>query len=133
MRLTGMGGFLIPLLVVAAAMGLAVADDGTNRMSPERDSEIVSDGLSGDRLIIPPPAVLDTLGERIARDWSSPRVLIAMVLGVVTMPVLRRGFLLILPMAPRIRDSQHSSPGSSSSGCTELLIASPGCHPSSDC
>jgi hypothetical protein len=109
MRLSGTCALVTRVLVVAGVIGLMIAEVGAGWRAPQLDSMIVADGLADDRRITPPPAVIDTLGERIAPDRQSHRVLVAMVFsGVGALLVLRRGVLGLLSTTPRIRGPQHS-------------------------
>ena len=109
MRFSGTGGFTVRLLVVSATIGLAAHAVGTDWRAPQLDSVLVAGDLSGDDRVSTPPAVVDTLGERIAPDRPSHRALLAIVFGgVCAVLALRPGFSRLVPEAPRIRISQIS-------------------------
>jgi hypothetical protein len=108
MGLSGTRGFVICSMLVAASMGFAAVDIGTNWRSTQLDSAIV--GVYGsDSRITPSSAVTDTLAERLGPDRPSRGVLLVMVLGGVgALLVLRRGFMRGVPTSSRLSRSSHS-------------------------
>ena len=109
MRYSGTGGFVVGVLVVSATIGLTTLDVATDWRSLQFDSAIIAGDLSGDRRISRPPAVVDTLSQKITPDRPSPRALLAIVLGgLCAVLALRPGLSRIVPVAPRIRISQIS-------------------------
>lgn len=109
MRFSGTGDFIVRLLVVSAAIGLAALAVGTDRRSPQLDSVIVAGDLSVDGRVSTPPAVVDMLSERITPERASHRALLDTVFGGVwAVLALRPGFSRFVPEAPRIRISRIS-------------------------